>query len=164
MIRDTRVGSRISVSFEPHMTTTVPAEASLTYATMGELGSPWEPAPPTFSVSLATFGAATAAPKAAAPTAAFLKKLLRDISPFFSSAMWFSSNAWGEPTSPPTPSPGDGTETYHISWCVTSNVTGCGPRPAVGRNCAVSGLDPIRDRPLGRATWSTGSNSGPHED
>src|SRR2546426_3627752 len=70
------------------MTTTVPCEASFTYAMRGAAGSPEGGETPwTFSVSFTMVGAAAIAPTAAAPTAVLCKKLRLVIFDFLSSGI-----------------------------------------------------------------------------
>src|SRR3989441_10266360 len=70
------------------MTTTVPCEASFTYAMRGAAGSPEGGETPwTFSVSFTLVGAAAIAPAAAAPTAVLCKKLRLVIFDFLSSGI-----------------------------------------------------------------------------
>src|SRR5207247_642652 len=88
--RETRAVSFATNSFVPHITTTVPVEASFTYAISGALGSPAGTPPAAFSVTCRIVGAAATAATAAAPTAVFFRKFRRDI-PDSSSAMCMPS-------------------------------------------------------------------------
>ena len=105
-----------------HPITTVPVEASFTYAMSGALESPAGRAPVAFSVTCRIVGAAATAATAAAPTAVFFRKLRRDM-PASSSAMFIPSVLAGgaEPLLPRPRRPRTGAGS--ILSCVTSAVT-----------------------------------------
>src|SRR5213593_409993 len=77
--RLTSPGSLVTISWVPHITTTVPWAASFTYAMTGAFTSPGGGLAWTFSATLRIVGAAAIAPTAAAPTAVFCRKLRLDI-------------------------------------------------------------------------------------
>src|SRR2546422_11200564 len=97
--RFTSPGSLVTISWVPHITTTVPWAASFTYAMTGAFTSPGGGLAWTFSATLRIVGAAAIAPTAAAPTAVFCRKLRLDIFDFFSSAIRFPSVRVRERTS-----------------------------------------------------------------